>query len=386
MSNEALEERLRMGKIGLMLRAPFFGNLASRLKIIQADDWCSTAATDGRNFYYNSEFINKLTNKNIEFLFGHEILHCALDHFGRCGSRNRKIANIAQDYAVNQILVDENVGEKITVIDLCIDEKYRGMPWEDIYDDLMNKIKKMDVTELLEQTLDDHINADRTDDKQIKDDDLQSLRDELKAAMIQAAGAAGDRTPKTISRMLDDLMNPKMNWRDLLRLNIQGLSHNNYSYTRPNKKGFGSGFVLPGLIREESVELCIALDMSGSISQADATAFMSEVVGIIEQYSEFIIDIWCFDDAIHNHQHINGDNITDLLFYDPQGGGGTNFDCNFEFMKETRNDPPKMFIMFTDGEPFGSWGDPNYCDTIFVIKGNEGRLSPFGQTLHYEEL
>ena len=51
------------------------------------------------------------------------------------------------------------------------------------------------------------------------------------------------------------------------------------------------------------------------------------------------------------------------------GGGGTDFVCNWEMMKE--NDiEPDQFIMFTDGEPFRSWGDPDYCDTLFLIKNN----------------
>ena len=50
-------ELLIGARIGLLLRHSFFGNLATRLKLINADEWCSTAATDGRSFYYNSRFI-----------------------------------------------------------------------------------------------------------------------------------------------------------------------------------------------------------------------------------------------------------------------------------------------------------------------------------------
>ena len=47
------------------------------------------------------------------------------------------------------------------------------------------------------------------------------------------------------------------------------------------------------------------------------------------------------------------------------GGGGTDFDCNFVYMKD--NDiQPKKFIMFTDGYR-DSWGDADYCETVFVI-------------------
>ena len=78
-----VKERLTTARIALLIRQPFFGNLATRLKIIDATDWCATAATDGKNFYYNENFVNSLNQKQTEFLFGHEILHCVYDHFTR---------------------------------------------------------------------------------------------------------------------------------------------------------------------------------------------------------------------------------------------------------------------------------------------------------------
>ena len=86
-----VREKLITARVGLLLKASFFGNLATRLKLINADEWCGTAATDGRNFYYNSRFVDMLRPKEIEFLFGHEVLHCVYDHFGRRGSRDPKI-------------------------------------------------------------------------------------------------------------------------------------------------------------------------------------------------------------------------------------------------------------------------------------------------------
>jgi predicted metal-dependent peptidase len=156
-------EKLTTARVGLLLKAPFFGNMATRMQIIDASDWCPTAATNGKNFYYNKDFVNKLSVKKLEFLFGHEILHCVFDHFSRCGSRDRQLSNIAQDYAVNQILVDERIGQKIDEVQICYDSKYRGMAWEEIYDLLYEKAEKISLPELLKQlgdTLDEHINED----------------------------------------------------------------------------------------------------------------------------------------------------------------------------------------------------------------------------------
>ena len=396
---DPIVEKLTTSRIGLLLKQPFFGNMATRMQLIDASEWCPTAATNGRNFYYNRDFVNKLSVKKLEFLFGHEILHCVFDHFGRVGSRDRQLSNIAQDFAVNQILVDERIGDKITEVQICYDSKYRGMAWEEIYDILYEKAEKISLEDLLKQlgdTLDEHINEDgnspgKDGDKEGKGkprmtkEEAQAIKDEIKEAMIQSAAAAGaGKTPAGIMRMIKDMTEPKMNWREIVNQEIQSIIRNDYSFTRPNRKSMHSGAVLPGMKEATTIDIGISIDMSGSIGQEDATIFLSEVKGIVDQYEDFKINLWCFDTEIYNHQEITHDNAHDLLEYEPQGGGGTMFEANWEFMKEMGIEP-KKFIMFTDGYPCGEWGDPDYCDTIFIVKGNTDAEAPFGQTVIYEK-
>ena len=395
--NDAIIDKLTTARVGLLLKAPFFGNMATRMQLIDASDWCPTAATNGRNFYYNKKFIEKLSVKKLEFLFGHEILHCVFDHFGRLGSRDPKIANIAQDFAVNQILVDERIGDKITEVKICLDNKYRGMAWEEIYDDIMKNVKIIDLAQLGE-LLDEHIkeqeSAGAGDGKEGKDgkggpgsltkEEAQAIRDEIKNAMIQSAAAAGaGKTPAGIMRMIKSMTEPKMNWRDLIRQEIQSIVRNDFSFQRFNRKSAHSGAVLPGMREDVTIDVAIAIDMSGSIGEEDATVFLSEIKGIMDQYVDFKINLWCFDTAIYNHQEITHDNSDELLSYQPEGGGGTNFEANWEYMKDIGVQPRK-FIMFTDGYPCGGWGDEDYCDTLFIVKGSDN-IAPFGQTVIYDK-
>lgn len=395
MSN--IVEKLTTARVGLLLKAPFFGNMATRMKMIESSDWCPTAATNGRDFYYNTKFIEKLSVKKLEFLFGHEILHCVLDHFGRLGSRHPQLANIAQDFAVNQILVDERVGEKITEVPICYDVKYRGMAWEEIYDDLYGKAEKVPLDQLLKQlgsVLDEHLKegdgegSDGKDGKgrpKISKADAQKIRDEIKEAMIQSAAAAGaGKTPAGIQRLIKDLTEPKMNWRQLVRQEIQSIIRNDYSFARPSRKGWQTGAILPGMIPDVTIDVAVGMDMSGSIVDDDAKIFLSEIKAIMDQYEDFKINLWCFDTEIYNHQEITQDNSHALVEYQPQGGGGTMFEANWDFMKE-QGITPKKFIMFTDGYPCGSWGDADYCDTLFIVKGNTTAEAPFGQTVIYEK-
>ena len=189
-----VREKLITARVGLLLRASFFGNLATRLKLVNADEWCSTAATDGRNFYYNSRFIKMLRPKEIEFLFGHEVLHCVYDHFGRRGDRDPQLWNIANDFCVNADLIKHKVGEKITSVPCLHDPKYDGLSSEEVYDQLYEKADKIDIGKLLDQMIDEHLDGEGDDSDGDGDQDgngkgrpkltaeeRQAIKDEIRA-------------------------------------------------------------------------------------------------------------------------------------------------------------------------------------------------------------
>ena len=387
--NQAIE-KLVTARIGLLLRHPFFGNLATRLKIIDASDWLPTLATDGRNFYYNIGFVLKLSAKECEFGFAHEVLHNVFDHMGRAGSRDRKLANIAMDYAVNQICKDDHIGEFPRCIKVFYDPKYRGWSFEEIYDDLYEKAEKINISALGE-LLDEHLDSEGDGPGQEGDgppkyskEELRSIRDEIKEAMVNAAQAAGaGRIPAGVARLIKDFTEPKMDWRELLRMNIQSILKSNFSFSRPNRKSQMSGAILPGMINEETIDVCCAVDMSGSISDKQAKDFLSEVKGIMDEYVDFNLQLWCFDTKVYNYAKFSADTADEINYYQVKGGGGTDFDANFKFMKD-ENIEPKRFIMFTDGWPCGSWGDEDYCESLFIIHGSESIIPPFGQYAYYK--
>lgn len=392
-------EKLVTARVGLLLRHPFFGNLATRLKLIDASDWCSTLATDGRNFYYSNDFVNRLTPKQAEFGFAHEVLHNVFDHMGRREHRDPTLSNIAADYAANQILKDERIGEVPDFIQIFQDNKYRGWSYEKIYEELYENAEKIDIGSLGE-LLDEHLDGDGDDeggggkdgDKEgngkgrprLTAEEKKQIRDEIKEAMVAAAQSAGaGKVPAGIQRMIKDFTEPKMDWRQLLRMSIQSIIKSNFSFSRPNRKSQHCGAILPGLMNEDTIDVSIGIDMSGSISDAMAMDFISEVKGIMDEYVDFKLDIWCFDTDVYNYAQFTRDNADDIMSYECKGGGGTDFDVNWKFMKD--NDIlPKKFIMFTDGYPCGSWGDEDYCDTLFIVHGSEAINAPYGQTAHYK--
>jgi len=398
-------ERLITARIGLLLKQPFFGNLATRLKLTNADEWCPTAATDGRKFYYNSRFIMMLEDeKECEFLFGHEVLHCIYQHIGRRvdNDHEAQLSNIAADYCVNGDLIQHKIGKMITTVPCLHEPKYYGWSYEKVYKDLYDNAEKIDISELLEQLLDEHLeheqstgtaskegdtdqkgNGDNPKKPKLTEKEKNEIKDELQEALVTAVknSTAGD-LPQGVKRIIQDITEPKMNWRELIHTSIQSLIKNDYSFIKPNRKGWDQDAVLPGMKNDEMIHVAIFLDLSGSITD-QAKDFLGETIGIMEEFQQFQVHLATFDTEVYNYKIFTNDNFDEIREYELRGGGGTDFECIFKHMKEELIEPEKL-IVFTDGYPWNSWGDPLYADTLWVIHGDSNPNPPFGQFVLYD--
>jgi len=381
-------DKIIVARVGLLLRHPFFGNLATRMSIKEGWPELATAATDGRTIFFNRKFFEPLTNKQVEFVLAHEILHAVFDHMGRREGRDPKLYNIAADYCVNGQIVRDKIGDpKIKGIEIFHDQKYYGWSSEQVYDDLEKNYNDQQLA-ALGQLLDEHLDPEGEGDGQPKytKEELKQIRDEMREAVMAAAQAAGSgNVPAGVARMIKELTEPKMNWREILRQQIQSTIKNDFSFLRPNRKGWHMNAILPGQQFQETIDICIAIDMSGSIGDAQAKDFLTEIKGIMDEYKDFKIKLWTFDTRVYNEADFDGYSMEDFANYRCKGGGGTDFDANYEYMKE-HDIQPKKFIMFTDGYPCGSWGDELYCDTVFIIHGNNTIVPPWGEFAYYEEV
>lgn len=391
-----VREMLVTARVGLLLKASFFGNLATRLKLVNADEWCTTAATDGRHFYYNSRFIKMLRPKEIEFLFGHEVLHCVYDHFGRRGDRDPQLFNIANDYCVNADLIKHRVGEKITSVPCLHDPKFDGMSSEEVYDILYEKADKIDISKLLDQMLDEHLDGEGDNDGEgnqegkgrpkLSAEERQAIKDEIKEAMLAAAATVdgAGNLPAGVKRLIKDLTEPQMNWRELLRMQLESTIKSDYTWMRASRKGWHMDAIMPGQARDPMIDIAVALDASGSISESMLKDFLSEIQGIMDSFPAYKIHVITFDTDAYNPAQYDSDNLDDICDYEVKGGGGTDFDCVYNYLKENEIEP-KRLVMFTDGYPFGSWGDENYTETVFILHGTTSIVPPFGQYAYYDE-
>lgn len=396
LANEA-ENRLIQARVKMLFQHPFFGQLAIRLKLERADEWCPTAATDGRKFFYNHDFIMKLDDDELVFLVGHELGHVMFEHFLRREDRDPQIWNMAGDYVINYILKREKIGRVITAVSILLDDKYANWMSEDVYDDLIaNGVSP-------KQTLDMHIDLSGEGDGEEGDGDSnkqrgkpapltpeerKELQNEIKEAMINAAQAAGaGNIPGEIKRIINQLVEPKMDWRQWISATIQSTVKNDFTFQTPSKKSVYSGVILPGMTPDQEIDIGIGIDASASIDNQMLIDFVSEVDGVMKQFAQYRIRIFTFDTKVYNYDEFTHDDGRDITEYEIEGGGGTDFMCCWDYMKE-HDIQPDQFIMFTDGYPWDSWGDPDYCDTLFIIHDEYKRGSiptaPFGVTVKYE--
>jgi predicted metal-dependent peptidase len=383
----SIEDRIIAAKVQMLMALPFFGSLASNLHI-EVVDWKHedgspiTAATDGLSFFYNPEGIKNHTCQNLIWLFAHEVSHVCWQHFVRQGDRHTTLWNIAADYAINSILKKNNIGKPIK--DHLYDRKFDNMPAEQIYDILYKDAKNIDIDALAKLLADKHLDMNKNKDGSPKsEEEIKSLVNKIKEDLLKAAqNCDAGNVPQGMDRLIEQITNPQLPWYELLKESIKSKIKSDFSFQKPNRRSSTmNGIILPSMKLDDQIDICIAIDASGSIDNNLLSKFMSEIYGIVSDFINWNITIWSFDAKVHNVKSYSSDSDTDILAYKAKGGGGTLFEANWEFMKNNEI-VPKLFVVFTDMCPCNGWGDPDYCDTLFVGIDSIKTKAPFGETIY----
>ena len=408
-----------------------------------------TLATDGMHVFYNPAFCKSLTKGERVFAMAHELFHGLYEHAGRTSrfesytgtnwqqivasgdeaakkeaEAKMRLWNFAADFIVNDGLVEAHVGEFIKTIPILHDDKFRGWSVEEVYDHLLDNPDEVpDNAQCLDQHIEINVVPDGEGDGDgpkaetdgegntkitMTESEYEALKKQWQDTMFSAATAqkehearestAAGCIPSAIQRLIDELSKPKVNWKTALRRAVTQIIHRRYTFRTPNKALFSQGWTLPGFRdRQNKLDIAVFVDTSGSVGQDQLTAFMSEFQGMLAAFPRYKIHIHCFDGAVvedsvtlleKSHGAAGWEDAKRTIMKYAEkigGGGGTNFLCNWEFLRE-RKVKPRMIIMLTDGYPYGEWGIKDYAPTIFFMMGNEkGFKAPFGITMHYEE-
>jgi predicted metal-dependent peptidase len=413
----AIETKLAAARTRLILDKPFLGALVLRLPLVAADkSWCPTTATDARGFYYNPEYIGELSLAQTQFMLAHEALHCALSHFARRGHRIIHRWDLACDFAINPLLVEEGLTPPPNA--LVMDE-YKGMTAEEIY-------PLLDDNEQSE-TLDRHLYDAESQggssdagsggqspkprsgqgatepqgrDAQPREGAGQTREDERsgQGADESTAGERSEQPPPlsageketlsiqwqqrmagaaqqalragklggTLARMIDHLLQPQVPWRMLLARYLSTLARDDFSYMRPSRR---EGEAIQPSLRSAQINLAVAVDTSGSIKENEIDEFLSEIDAIKGQIRARITLLPCdaglADGAPWFYEPWEPFDILEQI----QGGGGTDFRPVFEWLDKA-DVQPDLLVYFTDAD--GSFPEtiPSY-PVLWLVKGKE---------------
>ncbi len=362
----------------LRMKSPFFATLAMFAKFSPTQE-IFTAATDGKDIFYNEDFIRSLPTKQIDGLLLHEVLHAALLHIPRRGTREPELWNIAADIVINGMIAQESNFE--LPAGGLRDSALENFTVEEVYE-ILQKRPRLQFTDLdlLNQAPSDVPGGSTTVvlSASAKAELESHWRNALQQARVIAQSSKAGKIPLGIQRELDRLTSPQLDWRSYLW---------RYLTQTPNDfRDFDRRFIGQGLYLEtlsgESVKVYVAIDTSGSIDNQILRIFLSEVRGILDAYPHLKCDLYYADAAAYGPYELESDS----KFPPPEGGGGTSFVPFFQAIKADQQEQlSSLCIYLTDG--YGDFPAPSpAAPTLWVViaGGLESAEFPFGEVVRID--
>jgi predicted metal-dependent peptidase len=410
-------------RMNFQRQQPFVGSISMNLNLIPTRDIDNpTAATDGLNIYFDIDFLSRLDINDRMFILGHEVYHNVMLHFMRQENRDRNIWNIAADMEVNTILAEDGLTPPASAI---LPEKYglaKNKSAEEYYEMLSNHyaFKHRNSTDSnsgnnsgnsngeLQGQFDKHIYADEKENsgaekndvsmsdkygKLGKDEDykpnvkpeaVEKIREAAIAAAQQIERSRGE-LPAHLQRLVDTLLEAKVDWRDCLAQYVTRCMSNDPTWSRPNRRFAHIGTYLPGHQGNE-LNVAVILDTSGSTA-VDTERFLSELHAIVESHSNYKLTIVHCDATV---QHVDEfDNETPFVIengYEMHGGGGTKLKPAFDYI-DVNDVDPSVCIVFTDGhtEKFTADMAPNYPTLWLITEGGTKEKIEFGEVIEFDK-
>jgi predicted metal-dependent peptidase len=361
--------------LGRDAKSVFFAVLALRLRMVP--DWhCETMATDGHSLNYNPAFVCGLTPDERLGVLVHEVMHNALAHPLRRGSRALVQWNIACDLAVNPLLLEAG---------FTLPQGHL-LPGQGNYTHLAPGGSAEEYYAQLEQPSSTDKTAEPSNDPggcgSVRDPSPQqqatpsTTEGEWAAAVLQAQQAASVRgeLPAGLARLVEAVVHPPSDWRSLLREFLSSHARNDYSWQRPNRRFLPHGLYLPSLHSEELGTVVVAVDTSGSVGERELAIFAAELQGILEAFACHLTILY-HDTHVQKEQHWHSSDGP--LRLEPVGGGGTSHECVFAWLA-TIDTNPSCVVCLTDLETCFP-NEPPTCPVLWAVIGKNQTQPPFGQ-------
>ena len=379
------EQKIEKAKARLMLEYPYFGTLASALKL-EKNNEILTFSSNGEVMSYNSEYVDKLCVADVEFMMANGAMHTVLKHNNRNAGRTLWLWQTATDYVVNNMLVKNGMQAPIYA---NYEEKFDGMYAEEVYEHLRaemqndNQSSREQESEQISEVDDIHAenltmqkedvaspNSDNTQldfDSKEPEESSSSSNDELDEEMkeqfeqiFQKLKRQGN-LPQDLNFVIPEYFSHKVDWRELLYGYIASYAKSTYSFVPPNMKYLYRGIYLPSL-SSDLLRIVVAIDTSGSVDESLLKDFIGEINSIMQSYPNYEIDLITADAKIQSHEvYLPGESLN----YEISGGGGTDFRPVFEYIENHIN-YPTLLLYFTDGMGTFPKDEPSY-DVMWIM-------------------
>lgn len=395
-----------------------------RHEILEALGWQNTMGVDNQgNIYWDREWISKLTEEELTGVLAHEVMHVCLMHIERVGTKDPRLFNVANDIVVNYVLKENDFVLPKEGYHPDIHAKTMTIPWLNNY--VINDVNKKSSERIYEelypllpppekcpdcngsgqqgggesqegegqgncngqhqkngkpcscgghgqrnipQGFDQHRYGDKSGKKETKSQKAKRIRD-MKSNIAQAVTTAREqgKFPDSLARMIDDILEPKINWKEKLYKYVVAQIQYDFSYDQCSKRTISLGVFTPRPVCE-SVHIVVSIDTSGSIQNSELKEFFAEIKGIADNFANINMDIIVCDAQVHETFSIKNTEIDDLIGLKLSGGGGTSHRPIYEHVNEHIHDC-KVLLNFTDG-----FSDINYLeelgqgyDNLFII-------------------
>ena len=391
-------EKITKAKAKLMLEYPYFGTLASSLHLEKSSE-ILTFASDGEKIRYSSEYLDRLSLEEVEFVMANGAMHAVLKHHERLNGRTKWLWQTATDYVVNAMLVKNGMHLPEYAY---FEEKFDGMYVEEVYEILraeMSDNADYSMEQESEQITDSdetgaenlhmqkehtlNVNADETQEKENRNNqekeasvpESNALNQEMKEhfeQIFQKYKRQGN-LPKDLAFVIPEYFSYKVDWREFLYRYIATHAKSSYTFSPPNMKFLYRGIYLPSM-RSDLLRVIVAVDTSGSVDEVLLATFLGEVSSMMQQYPNYEIDLITADAKVQSHKTFLPGEVLD---YHISGGGGTDFRPVFEYI-EKQIDYPALLIYFTDGEGSYPKEEVSY-DVLWVMP--EAKEVPFGEVV-----
>lgn len=403
MNTPAMQKMVK-ARAALILDQRFFGSLALKLQL-KEDPTCDLMWTDGVSIGFNPEMVMQNSMDVVKGVICHEVFHCASNHHTRRNGRDASDWNVATDYTINHILVEN--GMKIHD-GMLLDPNLKNKSADEIYNMVHGKKKEQQnggqgsqgsSTQQQQgqqqgkgQGKGQQSKADPGGCGEVRDfpgetgtateQELQQQDQEWKIAVAQAANQAKacGQLPGNLQELIKEMLEPQVPWREALQRFVEQISRNDYTYTRPNPRYIGFGVVLPSLHNKELPPIDIWVDTSGSVSTEEKKQFAGEINDIRSHYNTTIRVIFC-DTKVNGVTIINPED--DFIELDCKGGGGTKFSPAIAWSMQ-QEEHPACGIYLTDMDCYDFGPEPEF-PVLWIQTQGMKKTAPFGEVIRMQE-